>query len=51
MGSEYREPRVSALELGDFRHATTANFNALRQDFVDLRQDFVGFRAQVDRIH
>ena len=24
-------------EIREFRHATTASFNALRQDFVDLR--------------
>jgi hypothetical protein len=33
-------------ELRDFRHATTASFNALRQDFVDLRQDFVDLRQE-----
>jgi hypothetical protein len=27
-------------ELRDFRRATSASFNAMRQDFVDLRQDF-----------
>jgi hypothetical protein len=35
-------------EIRDFRHATTASFNALRQDFVDFRQDFVDLRAHVD---
>jgi predicted nucleic acid-binding Zn-ribbon protein len=35
-------------ELRDFRQATTASFNALRQDFVDLRQDFVDLRGHVD---
>ncbi|MGB2919671.1 MAG: hypothetical protein WBC15_05560, partial [Mycobacterium sp.] len=25
-------------EIRDFRRATTASFNAMRQDFVDLRQ-------------
>ena len=27
-------------DLRDFRRATSASFNAMRQDFVDLRQDF-----------
>ena len=35
-------------ELRDFRQATTASFNAMRQDFVDLRQDFVDLRQHVD---
>jgi hypothetical protein len=35
-------------EMRDFRQATTASFNALRQDFVDLRQDFVDLRTHVD---
>ena len=36
-------------ELRDFRTATTASFNAMRQDFVDLRQDFADLREHVDR--
>lgn len=35
-------------EIRDFRLATTASFNALRQDFVDLRQDFSDVRTLVD---
>jgi ABC-type transporter Mla subunit MlaD len=35
--------------MRDFRNATTASFNAQRQDFVDLRQDFVDLTNQVDR--
>jgi hypothetical protein len=35
-------------EIRDFRHATTASFNAMRQDFVDLRQDFVDLSTHVD---
>jgi ABC-type uncharacterized transport system ATPase component len=27
-------------EIREFRRATNASFNALREDFVDLRQDF-----------
>lgn len=33
-------------ELRDFRKATTANFNTMRQDFVDLRQDFAQLRSE-----
>lgn len=36
-------------ELREFRQATTASFNALREDFGDLRQDFVDLREHVDR--
>ena len=36
-------------ELRDFRQATTASFNAMRQDFVDLRAEFGELRDQVDR--
>ena len=48
------EPRVSAIrgELRDFRHATTASFNALRDDFVDLRdhadRGFTEIRGKLD---
>jgi hypothetical protein len=45
------DPDVSAIrgDLRDFRQATTASFNALREDFVDLRNDFAGLRDHVDR--
>ncbi|RDH76938.1 hypothetical protein DVS77_19095 [Mycolicibacterium moriokaense] len=36
-------------ELRDFRQATTASFNALRQDFVDLRGRVDQGFADVDR--
>ncbi|ORA81796.1 hypothetical protein K3U93_10520 [Mycobacterium malmoense] len=36
-------------EFRDFRQATAASFNALRQDFVDLRQDFGDLRDHVDQ--
>ena len=36
-------------DMRDFRKATTAGFNALRQYFVDLRRDFVDLREHVDR--
>ena len=35
-------------EIREFRRATAASFNAVRQDFVDLRQDFVDLRTHVD---
>lgn len=31
-------------ELRDFRQATAAGFNAMREDFVSLREDFVSLR-------
>jgi outer membrane murein-binding lipoprotein Lpp len=34
-------------ELRDFRQATVAGFNALREDFVDLRSDFGALRSDV----
>lgn len=36
-------------DLREFRHATTASFNALREDILDLRADFVGLREHVDQ--
>jgi hypothetical protein len=45
---------VSAIrgDLRDFRQATTASFNALRQDFVDLRshvdRGFTEMRGKLD---
>ena len=36
-------------DLRDFRKATTAGFNALRQYSADLRRDFVDLREHVDR--
>ena len=48
------ESRVSALdvsefrgELRDFRRATTASCNALRQDFVDLRTHVDNFFTEM----
>jgi hypothetical protein len=39
-------------EIRDFRRATTASFNALRQDFVDLRSHvdngFIEMRGKFD---
>lgn len=36
-------------EIRDFRSATTASFNALRQDFVDLRSHVDQRFEQIDR--
>ena len=35
-------------EIRDFRQATTASFNAMRQDFTDLREEFTDLRQQVN---
>jgi chromosome segregation ATPase len=35
-------------EIRDFRRATSASFNARRQDFVDLRHDISDLRNDVD---
>jgi hypothetical protein len=35
-------------QIHDFRRATTASFNALREDFATLRTDFVDLRNHVD---
>ena len=49
-----RHAWLSAIrgELRDFRHATTASFNALRDDFVDLRdhvdRGFTEIRGKLD---
>ena len=41
-------------EIRDFRKATTASFNALRQDFVDLRNHvdngFIEMRGKLDGV-
>jgi hypothetical protein len=35
-------------ELRDFRQATVASFNAMREDFVALREDFSDLRGDVE---
>ena len=42
-GAADRDVTEIRAEIRDFRNATTASFNALRQDFVDLR-DHVDLR-------
>ncbi|WP_083562770.1 hypothetical protein [Mycobacterium malmoense] len=48
-GAADRDVSEFRSELRDFRQATAASFNALRQDFVDLRQDFGDLRDHVDQ--
>jgi hypothetical protein len=47
-GAADREVSEFRGEIRDFRRATSASFNALRQDFVDLRHDFSELRNHVD---
>jgi predicted nucleic acid-binding Zn-ribbon protein len=47
-GGADRDVHEMRDEIRDFRRATTASFNALRQDFTDLRQDFTDLRQHVD---
>lgn len=35
-------------EIRDFRQATTASFNALREDHLDLRRDLNGLRHETE---
>jgi len=48
-GAADRDVTEIRAEIRDFRQATTASFNALREDFVDLRKDFSGLREDVGR--
>ncbi len=48
-GAADRDVTEIRADIRDFRQATTAGFNALREDFVDLRQDFSDLRDHVDR--
>lgn len=47
-GAADRDVSQIGDELRDFRTATTASFNALRQDFVDLRGQVTDGFAQVN---
>lgn len=51
-----RNARETRSELREFRHATAASFNAMREDLTDLRQgqknlrqEMTSFRQDVDR--
>lgn len=48
-GAADRDVAEIRSEIRDFRSATTASFNALRQDFVDLRNHVDRRFEQVDR--
>lgn len=48
-GAADRDVTEIRTEIRDFRSATTASFNALRQDFVDLRSHVDQRFGQVDR--
>lgn len=48
-GAADRDVAEIRAEIRDFRNATTASFNALRQDFVDLRDHVDRRFEQVDR--
>lgn len=48
-GAADRDVAEIRSEIRDFRQATTASFNALRQDFVDLRNHVDQRFEQVDR--
>ena len=48
-GAADRDVTEIRAEIRDFRNATTASFNALRQDFVDLRAHVDNRFEQVDR--
>ena len=53
-GAADRDVSQIGEELRDFRQATTASFNALRQDFVDLRgkvtDGFADINAKFERV-
>lgn len=48
-GAADRDVNQFTHELRDFRQATTASFNALRQDYVDLRGQVADGFGRVDR--
>ncbi len=48
-GAADRDVAEIRTEIRDFRNATTASFNALRQDFVDLRDQVDRGFERVDR--
>ena len=50
-GAADRDVTEIRAEIRDFRQATTASFNALREDFVDLREDFVDHGSGRFRAH
>jgi chromosome segregation ATPase len=47
-GGADRDVAEIRAEIRDFRQATTASFNAMREDFTDLRTEFTDLRTQVN---
>jgi chromosome segregation ATPase len=47
-GGADRDVTEIRAEIRDFRKATTASFNAMREDFTDLRADFTDLRTEVN---
>jgi hypothetical protein len=47
-GAADRDVTEIRAEIRDFRQATTASFNAMREDLTDLRQEMNDRFAQVD---
>ncbi|WP_250558487.1 permease [Pseudonocardia lacus] len=47
-GGADRDVNEVRTEIRDFRQATTASFNAMREDLGDLRRDLDGLREHVD---
>jgi len=47
-GGADRDVTEIRTEIRDFRQATTASFNAMREDLTDLRQEMNSRFAQVD---
>jgi len=46
-GGADRDVTEIRTEIRDFRQATTASFNAMREDLTDLRADFTDLRTEV----
>jgi hypothetical protein len=47
-GGADREVTEIRAELRDFRQATTASFNAMREDFTDLRAEVAELRTEMN---
>jgi hypothetical protein len=50
-GGADRDVTEMRTEIREFRQATTASFNAMREDFTDLRADFTDLRAEMRAGH
>jgi len=47
-GGVDRDVTELRAEFRDFRQATTASFNAMREDFTDLRKDLTDLRSEMN---